>query len=81
MSGTRHTASLDLSGLPPAERAAAYRALADRHLMLGQAGGLEAGAAHLELAALWTRLAAQAEHQATATAAAPPEQSRPTATA
>ncbi|MDB5476925.1 MAG: hypothetical protein JWP49_2436 [Phenylobacterium sp.] len=72
-------ASFDLSGLPPAERAAAYRALADMHLQLGQDAAAEAGAAHLELAALWTRLAAQAEHQAAVAAAhtAAPSDERP----
>jgi len=70
-------ASFDLSGLPAAERAAAYRALADMHLKLGQRAAAEAGASHLELAALWTRLAAQAEHQAAAAA----EQTAPDAEA
>ncbi|THD79436.1 MAG: hypothetical protein E7812_10240 [Phenylobacterium sp.] len=55
----------DLSGLPPGERAKHYRELSDMHrLLAGEAPGGEARAAHLELAALWTRLASQAEHQA-----------------
>jgi len=61
MSDTQHIDELDLSGLPSSERAARYRELADMHLRLGQAAILaEARASHLELAALWTRLAAQA---------------------
>jgi hypothetical protein len=64
MSETPHSDLLDLSGLPSCERAARYRELADLHLRLGQAAILaEARASHLELAALWTRLAAQAERQ------------------
>jgi hypothetical protein len=64
MSATPHSDLLDLSGLPSSERAARYRELADMHLRLGQAAILaEARASHLELAALWTRLAAQAERQ------------------
>ena len=65
MSDTSHSVMADLSDLPPAERAGRYRECADMHLRLAeeaQAG--EARAAHLELAALWTRLATQAEHQA-----------------
>lgn len=65
MSDTQHTVLLDVSGLPPAERARRYRELADRHLRLGQRMiSAEASAAHLELAALWTRLATEAERQA-----------------
>jgi hypothetical protein len=65
MSDTSHSVMADLSGLPPAERAGRYRELADMHLQLaGEAQGGEARAAHLELSALWTRLATQAEHQA-----------------
>ncbi|MDB5494833.1 MAG: hypothetical protein JWP86_2170 [Phenylobacterium sp.] len=54
-----------MTGLSPTERAAHYRELADMHLQLGQGAVVaEARASHLELAALWTRLAAQAEHEA-----------------
>lgn len=66
MSDTQHFDGNDITTLPPAQRAAHYRTLADRHLRLGEAAGLaEARASNLELAALWTRLAAQAEHEAT----------------
>ena len=62
MSDTQHNGSADLSALPATERAARYRELADMHLRLGGAALVEeARAAHLELAALWTRLASQAE--------------------
>ena len=55
----------DVTGLSPTARAAHYRELADMHLQLGQATTFaEARASHLELAALWTRLAAQADHEA-----------------
>lgn len=64
MSDTQHIGEGDFSGLPPGERAARYRELADMHLRLGGAALVEeARAAHLELAALWTRLATQAELQ------------------
>lgn len=64
MSDTQHIGERDFSGLPPDERAARYRDLADMHLRLGGAALVaEARAAHLELAALWTRLATQAELQ------------------
>lgn len=58
-------APFDVSGLPPDERARRYRELADRHLRLGsRMTSADATAAHLELAALWTRLATEAERQA-----------------
>ena len=76
MSDTQHSSSrlgpaigvdagpADLSALPPAERAARYRELAKMHLgFAGRAAIADARAAHLELAALWTRLAAQADHE------------------
>ena len=65
MSDSQHRDLGDLSNLPPQERARHYRELADMHL--GRAGSArmdDARAAHLELAALWTRLATQADHQA-----------------
>lgn len=65
MSDRQHSAVEDLSGLPAAERAKRYRELAAMHLKLGGGAMVEqARAAHLELAALWTRLARQAELQA-----------------
>lgn len=65
MSGTQQSsAPEEFSRRPGAERAARYRELADMHLRYGeQAHDPAARASHLELAALWTRLAAQAEHQ------------------
>ena len=64
MSDTQHSAFVDLQDQPPAARAAHYRELADMHLQAAQtAAASEARASHLELAALWTRLAAQADHQ------------------
>jgi len=64
MSDTSHT-DADCSGLPATERAARYRELAAMHLKLSGAAMVEeARAAHLELAALWTRLASQADHHA-----------------
>jgi len=54
-----------MTGLSPTARAAHYRELVEMHLRLGRATTLaEARASHLELAALWTRLAAQADHEA-----------------
>lgn len=65
MSESQHRDLGDLSNLPPQERARHYRELADMHLSRAQATPMdEARAAHLELAALWTRLASQADHQA-----------------
>jgi hypothetical protein len=83
MSDSRHSPSLDLSGLPPAERAKCYRELAEMHLRLGQQASADTSASHLELAALWTRLAAQAEHQASGDAAhaAGPHEDQPKANA
>jgi hypothetical protein len=72
MSESRHP-SLDLSRLPPAERARSYRDLAEMHLRLGQQASADTSASHLELAALWTRLAAQAEEAAAHPAPAPDE--------
>lgn len=67
MSDTQHNGPQDLELLPPAQRAARYRELADMHLTLGQQAKVaEARASHLELAGLWTRLAASAERQAKA---------------
>ena len=64
MSDTQHTPS-ELSERPAEERAERYRKLADMHLRLGRKTAIaDARASHLELAALWTRLAAQATHQA-----------------
>jgi hypothetical protein len=64
MSETPHFGPVDASALPARDRAERYRALATQHLELGKAALVaEARAAHLELAALWTRLATQAEHQ------------------
>jgi hypothetical protein len=64
MSETPHFGPIDPSAQPARERADRYRALAAQHVALGKAApGAEARAAHLELAALWTRLSAQAEHQ------------------
>jgi len=63
MSGTEHTDASDLSLRPGAERAARYRELADMHLAFAQeTADAAARASHLELAALWTRLASQADH-------------------
>ena len=63
MSDTQHSFAFDAEGVSSAGRAAHYRELADMHLKLGQkTASAEARASHLELAALWTRLAAQAEH-------------------
>jgi hypothetical protein len=68
MSETQHIGAADYSGLPAAQRAARYRELAEMHLSLGGAAmAEEARAAHLELAALWTRLASQADHHAQST--------------
>jgi hypothetical protein len=67
MSDTQHRAQVDdlpwdPEGRPAAGRAAHYRELAAMHLELGQESrSPEARAAHLELAGLWTRLAAQAD--------------------
>ncbi len=81
MSDTQHSDLGDLTAQPPSERAARYRELADMHLRLGQsAAAPEARAAHLELAALWTRLAAQADHLA-ANDATDPAPDRPNAAA
>jgi hypothetical protein len=68
MSATQHNGQAPdaeaLTLLPPAQRAARYRELTEMHLALAQQATLpEARAAHLELAALWTRLAAQADHE------------------
>jgi hypothetical protein len=69
MSESQHRDVGDLSNLPPQERARHYRELADMHLGRAEAARMdEARAAHLELAALWTRLATQADHQAELTA-------------
>lgn len=63
MSDTQHSDMADVTGLAPADRARRYRDLADMHLKLAaSASAPEARASHLELAALWTRLAAQADH-------------------
>jgi len=63
MSDTQHSFAFDAEGVSPERRAAHYRGLADMHLKLGQdTASADARASHLELAALWTRLAAQAEH-------------------
>lgn len=63
MSDTQHSFAFDAEGVSSEGRAAHYRELADMHLKLGQAtASPEARASHLELAALWTRLAAQADH-------------------
>lgn len=67
MSDTPQIAGGDPGDLPPASRAAHYRDLADRHLSLaGVTAAADARAAHLELAALWTRLAGEADRQAKA---------------
>jgi hypothetical protein len=64
MSETPHFGPVDFPAPPAGERADRYRALAAQHVDLSRvAPGDEARAAHLELAALWTRLAAQAQHQ------------------
>lgn len=64
MSETPHFGPVDPSTLPARERADHYRALAVQHVRLSRAAaGEEARAAHLELAALWMRLTAQAERQ------------------
>jgi hypothetical protein len=62
MSGTQHSEVGDLSGLPADERARRYRELAHMHVGMSEGAVAEARTAHLELAALWMRLAAQAEH-------------------
>jgi hypothetical protein len=60
---------MDFGGLPPDQRAAGYRELARNHMRI--AGACESTGlrvSHLELASLWTRLADEAERQASAPA-------------
>jgi hypothetical protein len=67
VSDTQHIGDGDLAHLTASERAAHYRELVDRHLALARTTTApEAQAAHLELAALWTRLAGEADRQAQA---------------
>ena len=63
MSNLQQSEPGDISRLPPEQRAQRYRRLADMHLRFAEQvhdAGMQA--AHLELASLWTRLAAAAEH-------------------
>lgn len=65
MSDSEHSDANELASRSPGERAARYRELADMHLKVAASSKApEARASHLELAALWTRLAAQADRQA-----------------
>jgi hypothetical protein len=54
---------MDMGGLSPRERAAHYRALAAAQLELGGRAEAEIASTHFELAAMWTRLAEEAERQ------------------
>jgi hypothetical protein len=61
---------METGGLPPWQRAARYRDLAASQLeMAGRAKLPEISSAHLELAAMWTRLAEEADRR--------PDEARP----
>lgn len=67
MSGRPHT---ELSELPPRERALRYRELAREQRRLADGSDIpDIRRTHLELGAMWSRLASQAERQV---AEAPP---------
>jgi len=72
---------MEVGDLPPRERAARYRDLAQAQCELAEASELpEIRATHLELAAMWSRLAEEAErHVEPATPAAPEAGASPTA--